>query len=90
MKMKRTTKASRQIVMPNSRNSRAEAWRRLGIEDPSVLLWTAAGPMASGTPASNATSSISGSSELKPESAGSRNYFCWDHRLRSSAGEWTG
>ena len=35
--MKKTTNPTRRIVMPNSRNSRAEAWRRLGIEDPSVL-----------------------------------------------------
>jgi len=35
--MKKTTNPTRRLVMPNSRNSRAEAWRRLGIEDPSVL-----------------------------------------------------
>jgi len=34
--MKKTTKATR-LVMPNRRNSKAEPWRRLGIEDPSVL-----------------------------------------------------
>ena len=35
--MNKTTKPTRPLVMPNRRNSKAEAWRRLGIEDPSVL-----------------------------------------------------